>query len=436
MIKDERKMETDRRVVISGLGLVTPAGLTPEDNWRKIISGQTTIKRLTLAKDNFPVRLGSEIEGFNPKHYVKNRKNLRFFRKDVRFCLASAKLAYEDSKLDPSTIDPSQVGLYVGSGEPQTEYDSFFPSLDCSLDKDGYLDYKKFGSLGLQHIYPPFVLLDLFNNGFCYLSIDQGITGINSNFTTGASAGHAIGEAFKAIQRGDVDIAIAGGHDSLLLFEICFLYSATGMLTPEEDPFNAMKPYSASRDGFVPGEGAGFIILESLRNALERNAPIRGEIVGYSCNCDSNDDLLDPDPNGEGLSYAIDAALKDAKIEPGQVDYINSEGNATLKNDLSETRAFKKVFGNKAYNIPISTVKPVIGHLGAAASAVEFIITTLALQKGIAPPTINYIGGDSECDLDYVPNHYRAKEMQYAISVNKGLGGQNCVFILKKYPPS
>lgn len=320
---DKREKEANMRVVITGLGLVTPAGLTLEDNWQKVISGQTTIKRITAGDGSFPVKLGSEVENFAPEKYVKNRKSLRFLSRDVRYCLASVKFACEDRKLELSTIDLSRLGLYVGSGESQTKYDSFFPALEPSLDENGHLDYKKFGSLGLQRIYPSFVLLDLVNNGFCYLSIENGITGENDNFTTGTSSGHAIGEAFKAIQRGDVDIAIAGGHDSLLLFENCFLYSATGMLTHEEAPLKAMKPYSASRDGFVPGEGAGFIILENLRSALERDAPIRGEIVGYSCNCDTNCDLLDPDPDGEGLSYAIDAALRDAKIDPGQVDYIN-----------------------------------------------------------------------------------------------------------------
>lgn len=423
---------TNRQVVITGLGLVTPAGLTLNDNWRRITSGQTTIKRVFPDEVSFSATLGSKIEDFDPKKYVKNPRNLRFFRKDVQYCLASAKLAGEDSGLDFSTIDPSRIGLYVGSGESQTGYDSFFPSLEPSLDENGHLDYKKFGSLGLPHIYPAFILLDLFNNGFCYLSIENKITGINNNFTTGVSSGQAIGEAFKAIQRGEVDIAIAGGYDSLLLFENYFLYSATGMLTREDNPIKAMKPYSASRDGFAPGEGAGFIVFENLTTALARNAPIRAEITGYSCNCDTNCDLLDPDPTGEGLAYALETALREAKIDPGEVDYINSEGNAT-KNDLSETRAFKRVFGKKAYDIPISTVKPVIGYLGAASSAIELIITALALEREIIPPTINYFGGDPECDLDYVPNNYRTKEMQYAVSVNKGLGGQNCVFVLKKY---
>ncbi len=430
-----RNKEIDMQVVITGMGLVTPAGLTLEDNWRRVISGQTAIKRITFGDGSFQVKLGSEVEGFEPKKYVKNRRSLRFLRRDVSYALASAQFACEDSKLELSTIDPSRVGLYVGSGETQIQYDSFFSSLEPALDENGHLDHKKFGSLGLLRIYPSFVLLDLYNNGFCYLSIENGLTGINNNFTTGPSSGHAIGEAFKAIQRGDADIAIAGGHDSLLLFENYFLYSATGLLTHEEDPLKAMKPYSASRDGFVTGEGAGFIVLENLKSALERSAPIRGEIVGYSCNCDTNCDLLDPDPDGGGLSYAVEAALKDAKIDPEQVDYINSEGNATLKNDLSETRAFKKAFGKKAYDIPISTVKPVIGYSGAASSAVELIITALALEEGIVPPTVNYIGGDPECDLDYVPDNYRQKEVRYAISVNKGLGGQNCVFVLKKYPP-
>ncbi len=430
---DISKKETDRRVVITGMGLVTPAGLTLKDNWKKIISGQTAIKRITPGDGSSMVKLGGEVKDFVPEKYVKNRKSLRFLRRDVLYALASAQFACEDSKLELSTIDPSRVGLYVGSGETQVQYDSFFSSLEPALDENGHLDFRKWGSLGLPRIYPNFVLLDLYNDGFCYLSIENGITGINNNFTAGPSSGHAIGEAFKAVQRGDVDIAIAGGHDSLLSFENFFLYSATGLLTRQEDPHKAMKPYSASRDGFVVGEGAGFIVLEHLKNALARNAPIRGEIVGYSCNCDTNCDLLDPDPNGEGLSYAIDAALRDAKIVPGQVGYINSEGKATLKNDLSETRAFKKAFGKKAYDTPISSIKPVIGHSGAASSAIELIITALALERGIVPPTINCISGDPECDLDYVPYNYRVKEMEHVISVNKGLGGQNCVFVLKEY---
>ncbi len=426
------------RVVITGLGLVTPAGLTVEENWEKIVNGQTAIKQITAFDiSSFPAKLGGEIKDLDPKEYVQNKRNIRFFRKDVQYCMASARLACEDSGMDLSTMDLSKIGLYVGSGESETRYDSFFAALDCSSDEDGDLDYKKFGSLGLRRIYPSFLLFDLFNNGLCYLSIEYGITGINNNFTYGTSGGNAIGEAFKAIQIGEADIVIAGGHDSLVsCFENYFLYSATGMFTHETSPLLAMKPYSAYRDGFAPSEGAAFVVLESLESATERNAHIRGEIVGYACNCDIHQDLIDSGPQGEGVFHAIRAALNDAKIDHSQVDYINSDGNATLTGDLGETRAFKRFFGERAYDIPVSTIKPITGHTGAASSAVEFVITTMALEKSVIPPTANHTGGDPECDLDYVAGSHRTKEMQYAISVNKGFGGQNCVLVLKRYTAS
>ena len=252
------KKETDMQVVITGMGLVTPAGLTLEDNWRKIISGETAIKRITFGDGSFQVKLGGEVEGFVPEKYVKNRRSLRFLRRDVQYALASAQFACEDSKLELSTIDPSRIGLYVGSGESQTEYDSFFSSLEPALDGNGRLDFRKWGSLGLPRIYPSFVLLDLFNDGFCYLSIENGITGINNNFTAGPSSGHAIGEAFKAVQRGEVDIAIAGGHDSLLSFESFFLYSATGVLAPKT------KGISQGIIDFLPSHLIGDIVKVTI----------------------------------------------------------------------------------------------------------------------------------------------------------------------------
>ena len=426
-----------RRVVITGAGLVTPAGQTLGDNWAKMVNGETAIEKMdNFDISSFPAKLGGMIKGFDPNKYVRKRKNIRFLTKDVQYCLAGVKLACEDSGLDFELLDPSQIGLYVGSGESEVRYDRFFRALSRSLNKDGSINYRKFGSIGLRTIYPAFLLLDLLNIGFCYSSIENGFMGIGNNFSCGASSGLAIGEAFKAVQRSDADMVLAGGYDSLVsCFENYFLQSATGLVTKEENPNQGMKPYSALRDGFVPGEGAGFVVLEELNSAIERNAAIRGEILGYSCNCDTNEDLLDPDPQGEGLFYAMRAALDDAEIDPSQIDYINSEGNATLINDMAETRAFKKFFGENCYDIPVSTVKPVIGYPGAASSAIDFVVTLLALEKRTIPPTINYTGGDAECDLDYVPNTCRRKEIENAISVNKGAGGQNCVFVLQHYKP-
>jgi 3-oxoacyl-[acyl-carrier-protein] synthase II len=424
-----------KRVVITGAGLVTPAGQTLGENWTKMVNGETAIEKVdTFDLSPFPAKLGGLIKGFDPNRYIRNKKNIRFLTKDVQYCLAGVRLACEDSGLDFEVFDPSQIGLYVGGGESEVRYDRFFRALSSSLNEDGSLNYKKFGAIGLRAIYPAFLLMDLLNNGFCYSSIEHGLMGIGNNFSCGASAGSAIGEAFKAVQRAEADIVIAGGYDSLVsCFENYFLQSATGMVTKEENPNKAMKPYSASRDGFVPGEGAAFVVLEQLDNAIKRNAPIRGEILGYSCNCDTNGDVLAPDPQGEGLLYAMKAALDDAGTSPSRIDYINSEGNATLINDAAESRAFKKFFGNRCYDIPVSTVKPIIGYPGAASSAIDFVVTLLALEKGTIPPTINYTGGDPECDLDYVPASCRMKEIEYAISVNKGAGGQNCVFVLRHF---
>ena len=424
-----------RRVVITGAGLITPAGLTLEENWAAMSGGQTAISRIDdFDTSFFPAKLNGKVKGFDPQQYVGKRRNLRFMMRDVQYCLAAVKLACDDGNLDPGASDAADIGLYVGSGESEARYDRFFRAIGQSLNEDGSINYKKFGSLGLRAIYPSFVLLDLGNNGLCYSSIEHGIMGINCNFSCGASSGFAIGEAFKAVQSGGANMVIAGGHDSLVsCFENYFHYLATDTVTREQDPEKAMQPYSAERDGFVLSEGAGFVILEELRHALERNSKIRGEVVGYGCNCDTNDDLLTPDPEGEGLFHAMRAALKDSGADVSQIDYINAEGNATPAGDVGETRAFKRLFENKCYDIPVSSVKPVIGYPGAASSAVDFVVSLMAMEKGIIPPTRNYKGGDPECDLDYVPNECREKQMAHVMSVNKGWGGQNCVFVLKQF---
>lgn len=424
-----------RRVVITGAGLITPAGLTLEENWEAMANGRTAISRMAdFDTSSFPVKLCGKVKGFDPNKYIGNRKNLRFMMKDVQYCLAAVRLACEDGNIEPGAVDPQEIGLYVGSGESEVRYDRFFRAVGQSLNEDGSISYRKFGSLGSRAIYPSFMLLDLGNNGLCYSSIEHGFMGISCNFSCGASSGFAIGEAFKAVQTGEADVVIAGGHDSLVsCFENYFHYAATGMVTKEQDPEKGMKPYSAERDGFVLSEGAGFVVLEELEHARRRSAAIRGEVVGYSCNCDTHDDLLTPDPEGEGVFYAMRAAVKDAGADISRIDYINSESNATPAGDVAETRAIKRLFGKRSYEIPVSSVKPVIGNPGAAASAVDFVVSLLAMEKGVIPPTRNFTGKDPECDLDYVPGVSRRKQMAYVMSVNKGWGGQNCVFVLKQF---
>lgn len=427
-----------RRVAVTGASLITPAGLSLEENWTRVIAGKTAIDRIkSFDVSCSPVKLGGEVGDIDYKKYIRIRKFLKFMRRSVRYALISSTFAIEDSRCNLTELEAERVGLFIGGGDIGTLYNEFFKAVERSLDSEGQISHKRFGTYGLKEIDPYLLLHDLANNGLCYISIEHGIKGINNNFYgTEVSGAHAIGAGFKSIQNGEADFVIAGGYSSFLMtFSIYMMYYGMNLLTYENDPNKAMKPYSADRDGFVLGEGTGMVILEDMESARSRGAPIRGEIIGYSCNCDTNLSLLDPDPDGEGLVRAITVCLRDAGISSSEIDYINSEGNATPKNDLAETRAFKRTFGKRAYSIPISTCKPIFGNLGAAASAVEFIITCMGVEKGMIPPTLNCSGGDPECDLDYVPHTPRKKDMEHAMIINKGLGGLNSVLILKKYHP-
>lgn len=415
------------------MGLVTSAGMELEDIWKNILKCRSSIGKISsFDPSKIGCTLGGEVAEFDITKYINNRKSSRLFRKDVCYGMAGARLAYHSAGLDFSQLDPARIGLYIGSGESEVKYNEFFSALDHSLNADGSINFKKLGTIGLRHFNPFFLLEDLCNSGLCYLSIEYGIVGPNNNFSGGCSSGHAIGEGWRAIQRGDCDVVVAGGHDSLVsCFGSYFLHAARGQFTAAEDPAYAMMPYSQGRGGFVPAEGAGIIILEEIEFAKSRNANIVAELIGYHNGCDTHADLLNPDPYGNAMARVIQGALADAGIQPSDLDYINSVGDATLIGDVSETRAMKKVFGDTVYNIPVSTVKPILGHTGAAADVIEFIVTALSMQKGIIPPTLNYLGNDPDCDLDYVPQSPRKKPVEYAMTLGRGFGGQNSAFILK-----
>ena len=424
----------NRRVVITGMGMVTPAGMELEEIWNNIIKCRSAIAKISsFDLSGFSSSLGGEVAKYDITKFIDNRKSSKLFRKDVCYCMAAARLAYHASGIDFPNLNPADIGLYIGSGESEVRYNEFFSALDYSMNADGSINFKKLGTLGLRYFNPFFLLEDLCNSGLCYLSIEYGIVGANNNFSGGISSGHAIGEGYRAIQRGDCEVVVAGGHDSLVsCFGSYFLHEARGHFTTAEDPACAMMPYSIDRSGFAPAEGAGIVILEEIEFARKRNANILAELVGYHNSCDTHDDLLNPDPEGNGMAGAIQGALNDAGIQSSQLDYINSVGDATVIGDISETRAIKKILGHYAYIVPVSTVKPIIGHTGTAADVIEFIVTTLALQKGIIPPTLNYLGGDAECDLDYTSMDPRETPMEYAMALGRGYGGQNSAFILKR----
>jgi len=386
-----------RRVVVTGLGCLTPVGNDVTTTWNNLLNGVSGVDYIThFDASTFPSKIAGEVKQFDPTALPVDKKLLDYAGRVSQLGIAAALMAVEDAHLAIEKLDLTRVGSSVGaSGEyPDIEQLSYYHR----FKGDGGWDYKAFADSA--HIPSTWVFRRSVHTVSLIMAKLFKFLGPNMTIHTACASGsYAIGQAFRVIERGDAEVMITGGTDAISSPLWVAAFGLLGALSSRQiEPQKASRPFDAMRDGFVIGEGAGMLILEELSFALHRGAKIYAEIV------------------------------------PGQVDYINSEGNATLKNDLSETRTFKKVFGKKAYDIPISTIKPVIGHSGAASSAIELIITALALERGIVPPTINCISGDPECDLDYVPNNYRPKEMQHAISVNKGIGGQNCVFILKEYP--
>jgi 3-oxoacyl-[acyl-carrier-protein] synthase II len=423
-----------KRVVITGLGLVTCLGEGIERNWSKMISGNSGVKPISsFDASTFPVKISTEISGFDPKKHILNKKLLKLMNRHVTFGLAAAKLAVAESCLELSALPSHRVGVYMGSGETGGSAKDFFPALEVSLEKDRSISFHKFGSEGIWRINPLFLLRGLPNNLLCYITIEYNAQGPNNNFVMSpVASSQAIGEGFKVVQRGDADVMIVGGSDSLVGIDEILKYSEMKLLS-EKNIYQekAFQPFDRKRDGFVVGEGAGILILEELSHALRRKAPIYAEIVGYGCSSDGYH-IIELSPEGKAISLAIESALQDSRIASGDIDYICAHGNATQMGDLAETRAMKDVFGKKAYDIPISSIKPMIGHLGAASGAVEFIGSILTSYNGIIPPTINYDTPDPVCDLDYVPNTARKAVIDVAMSINYGIGGQSTALIVKR----
>jgi len=424
-----------RRVVITGIGLVTCLGEGIERNWNRMVSGNSGVGAISsFDASTFPVKIAAEITGFDPQKHILNKKLLKLINRHVTFGLAAAKLAVAESCLELTALPSHRVGVYMGSGESCGSPKEFFPALEVSVEKDRSINFHKFGSEGIWRINPLFLLRGLPNNLLCYITIEYNAQGPNNNFVmSSVASSQAIGEGFKVVQRGDADVMLVGGSDSLVGMDELLKYSEMKLLSKKNIcPKKAFRPFDLRRDGFVAGEGAGILILEELSQALRRKAPIYAEIVGYGCGSDGYH-IIELSPEGKAISLAIANALKDAGIASGDIGYISAHGNATQKGDLAETRAMKDVFGKKAYEIPISSIKPMIGHLGAASGAAELIGSVLASYKGIVPPTINYDTPDPDCNLDYVPNTARKAVIDFAMSINYGIGGQSTALIVKRF---
>lgn len=408
-----------KRVVITGLGAVTPVGNDVETAWTNVINGVSGIGRLTrLDPDLFPAKVAAELKDFEVEKYV-DKKEARRMDRFTQYAVAAAKMAVEDANLTINDENAPRIGVWVGSGIGGMEtYEDQYRTL---LEK------------GPRRVSPFFVPMMIPDMAAGQVSIATGAKGINScSVTACASGANSIGDAFKVIQRGDADAMITGGTEAPLTSISFAGFSSAKALSFDENPATACRPFDKNRSGFVMGEGAGILILESLEHALQRGARIYAEIIGYGAAGDAFHITL-PAPGGEGSVRAMRQALSDAGLQPDEVDYINAHGTSTEANEKYETMAIKEVFGDHAYKVAVSSTKSMTGHLLGAAGAVEAIFSVRTITDGIIPPTINYETPDPDCDLDYVPNTARKREVRTVLSNSLGFGGHNAALVFKKY---
>lgn len=408
------------RVVITGVGLVTPVGIGKEEFWQSVIQGKSGISKISyFDTSEYPTKIAAEVKDFDYTNYISPKEANRM-DKSTQFSVVATMLALEDSKLKITEEDPYSMGVIIGSGIGGIG--TFEKQHKILLEK------------GPNRVSPFFIPMMISNISAGEIAIKIGAKGPNGVINTAcASSTHAIGIAFKLLQKGDIQIIISGGTESAITpMSLAGFCKMRALSIQNDNPGQASRPFDQERDGFVMGEGSGILILETLQHAKKRNAEIYAEILGFGMTADAYH-VTAPSPEGEGASQAMKIALEDAIIKPTQIDYINAHGTSTPLNDKLETLSIKNVFGKHAYNLKISSNKSMTGHMLGAAGGVEAIATALTLKEDIIPPTINYKYPDPECDLDYVPNTSERKLVKYAMSNSFGFGGHNGVIILSKY---
>ena len=421
-------MADKRRVVITGLGALTPLGNTLDEFWTGLREGRSGIGPITKfdadVKDErgeyrFPTRIAGEIRNFDPLRFV-DKKEARRLDPYLHYAIAASVMAVQDSGLDTGKVDASRFGVLIGSG---------IGGISTLLDS-----HEALLSKGPDRVSPFFIPMLIINMAAGLVSMRFGAKGPNSAVVTACATGnHAIGDAHRIIQRGDADVMIAGGAEAIIVkLTIAGFCAMKAMSTRNDEPAKASRPFELSRDGFVCGEGAGIIVLEELGHAIARDARIYAEIIGYGMTGDAHH-MTAPDPEGDGAMRAMTAALADAGISPSDVGYVNAHGTSTPYNDKFETLAIKRVFGDHARRLAVSSTKSMTGHLLGAAGGIEAIASALALHHGVLPPTINYEKPDPDCDLDYVPNQARKQDIEIAISNAFGFGGTNATLAFRKY---
>lgn len=409
-----------RRVVVTGLGLITPVGNSVEATWSALMQGRSGvdyIKKFDVEK--FSVKFAAEVKDFDPLDYVE-KKEARKMGAFIHYAIAASDEALKDSGLKITDENAEAVGTYISSG-----IGDFW-----AIERE----HSKLLDEGPHRVSPFFIPSAIVNLAAGQVSIRHGAKGPNSATATACAAGaHAIGDSFRIIERGDADVMICGGAESAITpMSVAGFAAMRALSTRNDDPVHASRPFERDRNGFVIGEGAGLVILEELEFARRRGARIYAELVGYGMTADAFHITM-PDETGSGAIRVMQKALKDAGVEPGVVDYINAHGTSTPYNDKFETAAIKQAFGEYAYKLAVSSTKSMTGHLLGAAGGIEGVFSVLAIHHKIVPPTINYVNPDPDCDLDYVPNEPREMEVRYALSNSFGFGGTNAALLFKKF---
>ncbi len=409
-----------RRVVVTGVGLLSPVGIGTEESWQALRAGKSGISRITAFDASaFSCQIAGEVSSFDPTQFVE-RKELKKMGRFITFAIAATEFAIAGARLDLKSEDPERVGVYIGSGIGGFEV----------IERE----HKNLLEKGPGRISPFFIPATIINLASGYVSIRTGAKGPNSATATACTtSAHAIGDSYKIIQRGDADVMICGGAEAPICpMGIGGFAAMRALSTRNEEPEKASRPWDKCRDGFVVGEGAGILILEELERAQRRGAPIVAEIAGYGMSGDAFH-ITAPCEDGDGALRVMRNAIRDAGIEPDRIDYINAHGTSTDVGDRVETIAIKRCFGEHAWKVAVSSTKSMTGHLLGGAGGLEAGITVLATRDQVAPPTINYEFPDPECDLDYVPNHARPMRIDYALSNSFGFGGTNGAIVFQRY---
>jgi 3-oxoacyl-[acyl-carrier-protein] synthase II len=391
-----------------------------DEFWSALLQGRSGIGPITkFDTAGYPTRIAGEVKNFDPLNFV-DKKDARRLDPYLQYAVAASALAVQDAALETSKVEASRFGVLIGSG---------IGGITTLLESHRNLLEK-----GPDRVSPFFIPMLIVNMASGLVSMRFGAKGPNSSVVTACATGnHAIGDSFEILQRGDADVMIAGGSEAIIIpLTIAGFCSMKAMSTRNEEPTKAMRPFDATRDGFVCGEGAGIVVLETLEHAQARDARIYAEIVGYGMTGDAHH-MTAPDPEGDGAARAMAMALRDAGLEPSAVGYINAHGTSTPYNDKFETLAIKRVFGEHARRLAVSSTKSMTGHLLGAAGGIEAIATVLALHHGVLPPTINYETPDPDCDLDYIPNQARKQNVEVAISNAFGFGGTNATLAFRTY---